>query len=69
MSTPTYTLADIIQGGINFFVNMFGEIMTVLQENVSAIATLVVLGGIAFAIWRWGRRLFSQLSGMLRAIF
>jgi hypothetical protein len=67
--TPTYSLADIMQNILTAIQNILGEVAKVIAENAGIIATVVVIGGVAFLLWRYGSRIFSGITGMFRRIF
>ncbi len=68
-TTPTYTLADIMQNILTAIENIIGEVSKVLAENAGIVATVVVIGGVAMLLWRYGTRIFSGISGLFRRIF
>jgi len=45
---------------------IMSEIATAIADNAAVIAEVVVLGGLAFMLMRYGSRIFSGLSGWLR---
>ncbi len=67
--TPTYTLADIMQNILTAIQNILGEVAKVIAENAGVIATVVVIGGVALLLWRYGSRIFSGITGMFRRLF
>jgi hypothetical protein len=67
--TPTYTLADIMGNILVAIENIIGEIAKVIAENAGVIATVVIIGGIALLLWRYGSRIISGVSGMFRRFF
>jgi hypothetical protein len=68
-TTPTYTLADIMANILAAIQNIIGEVAKVLAENAGVIATVVIIGGVAFLLWRYGSRIFSGITGMFRRFF
>ncbi len=70
MSQPTgYTLADIMQNILTAIQNIIGEVAHVLADNASIIATVVVIGGVATLLWRYGGKIFSGITGMFKRLF
>jgi hypothetical protein len=67
--TPSYTLADIMTNILTAIQNIIGEVAKVLAENAGVIATVVIIGGVAMLLWRYGSRIFSGVSGMFRRFF
>ncbi len=67
--SPTYTLADIMSNILTAIENIIGEVAKVLAENAGTVATVVVIGGVAMLLWRYGSRIFSGISGMFRRFF
>jgi len=67
--TPTYTLADIMTNILTAIQNILGEVAKVIAENAGVIATVLVIGGVAFLLWRYGSRIFSSITGLFRRIF
>jgi len=69
MSTPTYTLSDILTNMLNAIQDILGSIASVVAENASTIATVVVLGGLTYAMITYGSRLFRSIFGWFRGLF
>jgi len=67
MSAPT--LADVLTNVLNAVVTVLYEITRVIAQNASVIATIIIVGGLAFLAWRYGRRIFAGIRGMLGALF
>jgi hypothetical protein len=67
--TPSYSLADIMANILAAIQNIIGEVAKVLAENAGTIATVVIIGGVAMLLWRYGSRIFSGISGMFRRFF
>ena len=68
-ATPTYTIADIMNNILVAIQNILGEVASVIAENASIIATVVVIGGLAVLLWRYGGRIFSGITGLFRKLF
>jgi len=66
MSTPTYTLADIMSNILAAIQDILGEMAKVIAENASVIATLVVLGGLSYSMVRYGSRIFRGVASFFR---
>ncbi len=67
--TPSYSIADIMTNILATIQNIIGEVAKVLAENAGVVATVVVIGGVAMLLWRYGSRLFSGISGIFRRLF
>ncbi len=46
--------------------NILGEVASVLAENASVIATVVVIGGVAALLWRYGGNIIRGVTGIFR---
>ena len=68
MSTPAFTLSDIMGNVLNAIYGVLGEVASALAENASVIAEVLVLGGLAFMVARYGGRIFRQLGTLLRGL-
>jgi len=68
MSTPP-SLADIMSQILNAVQTVIYQVASALAENASVIATVIVLGGLTYAIVRYGRRIFSGFTSFLRGLF
>jgi len=69
MSTPTYSLTDILTNMLNAIQDILGNIAKVVAENASVIATVVVLGGLTYFLATYGTRLFRGIFGWFRGLF
>jgi len=69
MSTPTYTLADIMTNILSAIQDILGEVAKVIAENASVIASVLVLGGLAYTMVRYGSRIFRGVAGFFRGLF
>jgi hypothetical protein len=69
MSSPAPTLADILNAVMGTVQTILYNIATAISQNASVIATVVVLGGLAFIIMRYGRNLFTGLSSWFKGLF
>jgi len=65
-ATPTYTLADIMNNILVAIQNILGEVASVLAENASIIATVVVVGGVAALLWRYGSNIMRGVTRIFR---
>ena len=68
MSTPP-SLADILGQVLNALQTIIYQVASAIAENASVIATVVVLGGLTYMVYRYGSRIFRGVSGWLRALF
>jgi len=69
MSTPAYTIADIINNILVAIQDILGEVASVLAQNASNIATVLVIGGLAYMLMRYGSRVFRGVTGWFRGFF
>ena len=67
MSSPT--LQDVLTGILNTVLNVINAIIQVISQNASIIATVIVVGGLAYVVLRYGRRAISGVIDFLRGIF
>ena len=68
MSTPP-SLADILSQVLNALQTIIYQIASAIAENASVIATVVVLGGLTYAVMRYGTRIFRGIVGWMRGLF
>jgi hypothetical protein len=59
-------IGTIVQKAINVIVSIIDAVLTQVQNNVSTIAGLLVLSAMAGAVVVFGRRVFTELGGLLR---
>lgn len=64
-----YTLNDILNSILTAIQDILGNIASTIADNASVIATLVVLGGLTFAVVRYGSRIFGTFSRMVAGLF
>ena len=69
MSTPAYTISDILTNILNAIQSIIGEFASVVAQNASTIATVLVIGTLVVAVARLGSRVFRGVSGWLRGLF
>ena len=69
MATPVIDLGSLINNVVNTLINIFQTIVNVISENANAIATLIVVGGIAYLVYRYGRRYLTGLMEWFRGLF
>ncbi|RLB79939.1 MAG: hypothetical protein DRH17_12860 [Deltaproteobacteria bacterium] len=69
MSTPTYSLADIFQNILTAIQNILGEVAKVIAENAGVIASVLVVGGLAAMMVRYGDRIIRGIAGFFRGLF
>lgn len=67
--TPTYSLADIMTNILAAIQNIIGEVCKVIAENAGVVATVLVIGGVAFLLFRYGSRIFRGITGWFRGLF
>jgi hypothetical protein len=68
MSTPP-SLADILTSVLNAVQTIMYQIATVIADNATVIANVLVLGGLAVGVYAVGRRLVRMISGWFRGLF
>lgn len=64
-----YTLAEVLTNILNALQDILYYVSTSIADNASVIATVVVVGAIAFLVMRYGSRIFRGLTGWLRGLF
>jgi cobalamin synthase len=64
-----YTLADVLTNILTALQDILYYVSTAIAENASVIATVVVIGAIAFLVMRYGTRIFRGVTGWLRGLF
>jgi hypothetical protein len=68
MSTPP-SLADILSSVLNAVQTIMYQIASVIADNATVIANVLVLGGLAVGVYTVGRRLVRMISGWFRGLF
>jgi len=66
---PPYTLADVLTNILTALQDILYYVANAIAENASVIATVVVIGAIAFLVMRYGTRIFRGVTGWLRGLF
>jgi len=69
MATPAYTIGEVLNYILTAIQDILGEVAKTIAENASVIATVVVLGGLSMALWRYGGRIFRGIAGWFRGLF
>jgi hypothetical protein len=69
MAPSPYTLADVLTNILTALQDILYYVANAIAENASVIATVVVIGGIAFLVMRYGTRIFRAVTGWLRGLF
>jgi len=64
-----YTLAEVLNNILTAIQDILYYVSSAIAENASVIATVVVVGGLAFLMMRYGSRIFRGVTGWLRGIF
>ena len=67
--TPTYTLADVMQNILTAIQDILGEVAKTIAENASTVATVIVVGGLATMMVKYGSKIFRGVSGFFRGLF
>ena len=68
-STTSPSLSDVLNSIMNTIVTILQNVINVISQNASTIATLLVTGGLVYLVVRYGRRIFSGISDLLRGLF
>jgi len=68
MQNP-YTLAEVLTQILTALQDILYYVASAIAENASTIATVVVIGAIAFLVMRYGTRIFRGVTGWLRGLF
>jgi len=63
------SLATILTEVLNALQTIMYEVAHAIYENASVLATAMVLGGIAFVVYRYGSRLIRGLGTWFRGLF
>ncbi len=66
---PPYTLADVLTNILTALQDVLYYVSNAIAENASVIATVVVIGAIAFLVMRYGSRIFRGVTSWLRGLF
>jgi predicted PurR-regulated permease PerM len=66
---PPYTLAEVLTNILNALQDILYYVSSAIADNASVIATVVVIGAIAFLVMRYGTRIFRGVTGWLRGLF
>lgn len=69
MTTPQYTLADVMTNILTAIQDIIGSIASTLAENAGVVASVLVIGGLAMMMVRYGSRIFRGFSGFFRGLF
>lgn len=69
MSTPAFTVGDILNAILGALQDVIGYIATAIAENAQVIAQVIVLGSLVAAVGMVGYRAFRRFSGWLRGLF
>jgi len=69
MSTPTFDLGTIMTNILDAIGNILSGVAQAIANNASVIASVLVLGGLAFALWRYGGRMLREVTSVFRGLF
>jgi hypothetical protein len=64
-----YTLADVLTNILTALQDILYYVANAIAENASVIATVVIIGAIAFIVMRYGSRIFRGVTSWLRGFF
>jgi len=65
----SYTLSDVLDKVLAAIQDTLYYIADAIATNASTIATVVVVGSLAFVMARYGSRIFRGILGWVRGIF
>jgi len=69
MSAPSAPdLGTLINNVVSALISVFQSVVTAISENASTIATLIVVGGIAYMVFRYGKRYLSGLMDWFKGL-
>jgi len=63
-----YNINDILNATLTAIQDILGNIAQAIADNAGVIATLIVVGGLTYAVVRYGTRLFRSVTGWLGAL-
>jgi predicted PurR-regulated permease PerM len=66
---PPYTLTEVLTNILTALQDILYYVSSAIADNASVIATVVVIGAIAFMVMRYGTRIFRGVTGWLRGFF
>jgi predicted PurR-regulated permease PerM len=64
-----YTFADVLNNILTAIQDILYYVSSAIAENASIIATVVVIGALAFVVMRYGSRIFRGVTSWLRGVF
>ena len=64
-----YTLAEVLNSILSAIQDILYYVAKAIADNASVIATVVVIGALAFLVMRYGTRIFGGITGWLRGFF
>jgi hypothetical protein len=64
-----YTLADVLTNILTALQDILYHIASAIADNATVIATVVIIGAIAFIVMRYGSRIFRGVTSWLRGLF
>jgi protein involved in polysaccharide export with SLBB domain len=64
-----YTLAEVLTNILTALQDILYYVSTAIADNASVIATVVVIGAIAFLVMRYGSRVFRGITSWIRGLF
>lgn len=68
MSTPP-SLADVLTNMMTAITTILAEVAQAIADNAALVATIVVVGGLAFITMRYGSRILKGAMSWLKGIF
>jgi len=64
-----YTFAEVLNNILTAIQDILYYVSSAIAENASIIATVVVIGALAFVVMRYGSRIFRGVTSWLRGVF
>jgi len=69
MSATVPSLADTLTNILNAIQTILYEVTKAISDNAGVIATVVVLGGLAFIFMRYGTNILRSVGTWFRGLF
>jgi predicted PurR-regulated permease PerM len=64
-----YTFAEVLNNILTAIQDILYYVSSAIAENANIIATVVVIGALAFVVMRYGSRIFRGVTSWLRGVF
>ena len=69
MSSPAPSISQSLTDTINAIVTIIDQIAQTIAANASAIATVLIVGGLALGVYALYRRIAPAVTGFFRGLF